>query len=118
MKRKLRLSLAMCALLSISSLVNAQDADEAQLEPATTTPGALPKKTGYEYKQLDGYNQKNTGSGTVSGTAERAPMDFGGTKKAVPFDGGLTLLLAAGAGIAAKKKYDQKKKSKAINAEA
>ena len=33
----------------------------------------------------------------------------------VPFDGGLSLVIAAGAGYAIKKKYDQRKKEKSIH---
>ncbi len=38
------------------------------------------------------------------------PGGPGGPPTPAPFDGGLTLILAAGAGYAAKRKYDQKKR--------
>jgi hypothetical protein len=37
--------------------------------------------------------------------------------ESVPFDGGLSVLIAAGAGLALKKRHDKKKKEKAIESE-
>ncbi len=42
--------------------------------------------------------------------SQAQPGDPGG--QPVPLDGGLTLIIAAGAGYAIKKKYDQRKKQK------
>ena len=61
------------------------------------------------------YQQRNNGTPTTSGTpteptntAAKAPKPSAPTQS-VPFDGGLSLFVLAGAGIAAKKRYDKRK---------
>ncbi|MCY7421440.1 MAG: hypothetical protein LH478_06810 [Chitinophagaceae bacterium] len=58
------------------------------------------------------YQQRNNGTAPTANTA----METADKKKAplvptqtIPFDGGLSLFVLAGAGIAAKKRYDKRK---------
>ena len=89
--------MALC-LLSLAGMISTEIAN-AQL---------------YEYKQLDGTSAKPqpaTGrGGTTQPPAITGSTDLQKTNSttSMPFDGGLTLVLAAGAGLALKKKYGKK----------
>lgn len=61
----------------------------------------------YQYKKMDGFNSQDKIDKEDNSKSENKDKDT--NKTSVPFDGGLSLLVAAGAGIAAKKRYDKKK---------
>ena len=92
-----------CALLLCSyQTVNAQASDKL-----------------YHYKQLDGTNPNLESRGTVtlqdggatdrSGTATNLVPGSSQPVQKIPFDGGISLFVAAGIGLAAKRKYDKRK---------
>ena len=91
--KSIRLAIALSFIMSIAF---------AQVTSAQTDPR-------YQYQQ------RNNGTPTNSGTATEATTTAAKIQKpspptqSVPFDGGLSLFVLAGAGIAAKKRYDKRK---------
>ena len=62
----------------------------------------------YQYQQRSNGATSNIGTPPPMATADKKIAPLSPTQT-IPFDGGLSLFVLAGAGIAAKKRYDRKK---------
>jgi hypothetical protein len=92
--KKFRMSFALSFILSVAFV----QVTNAQADPR------------YQYQQRNSGTPSNSETTTPPlGTAIKTQAPLAPTQT-VPFDGGLSLFVLAGAGIAAKKRYDKRKK--------